>query len=158
MDDKITTKDYNDFDPIYNGDVFEVFLHPIPATPVYFEYEVNALNKQLILTLSKTGNQLFSWAPKYPTADDRKPIKNKVDVVGGVSAVGGTINNWTAEIFLPYSILGILPNVPPESGTIWNANFCRLDYDSGNMIKYSWSPKIEKSFHELNKFRSVRFE
>ncbi len=157
-DNKITTKAYNDFEAIYNGDVFEVFLHPVPKNAVYFEYEINQLNKELILTLSKTNNQLYSWAPRYPSLEDRKPIKKMVDVIGDEIKVGGSIKEWSAEIFFPYTILGLLPNVPPISGTVWNANFCRLDYDSGNMIKYSWSPTIQKSFHELDKFQSIKFE
>jgi len=157
-DNKITTKAYNDFEAIYNGDVFEVFLHPVPKNAVYFEYEINQLNKELILTLSKTNNQLYSWAPRYPSLKDRKPIKKMVDVIGDEIKVGGSIKEWSAEIFFPYTILGLLPNVPPISGTVWNANFCRLDYDSGNMIKYSWSPTIQKSFHELDKFQSIKFE
>jgi hypothetical protein len=116
------------------------------------------MGKELILTLSKTNNQLYSWSPKYPSAEDRKPIKKMVDVVGGKVEVGEMIKSWTAEIFFPYTILGLLPKVPPASGIIWNANFCRLDYDSGQMIKYSWSPAIQKSFHEIEQFRSIRFE
>ncbi len=157
-DDRITTKAYNDFEAIYNGDVFEVFLHPTPKTPVYFEYEINQLNKELILTLSKFNSQLYSWAPRYPSAEERKPIKKMVNVIGDEIKVGGSIKLWSAEAFFPYTILGLLPNVPPTSGTIWNANFCRLDYDSGNMIKYSWSPTIQKSFHEIEKFQSIKFE
>jgi hypothetical protein len=157
-DDRITTKAYNDFEAIYNGDVFEVFFHPTPTTPVYFEYEINQLNKELILTLSKTNNQLYSWAPRYPSLEDRKPIKKMVNVIGEEIQVGGSIKSWSAEVFFPYTILGLLPNVPPISGTVWNANFCRLDYDSGNMVKYSWSPTIQKSFHELDKFQSIKFE
>jgi hypothetical protein len=157
-DDKITTRDYNDFEAIYNGDVFEAFFLPVPKTPVYFEYEVNQLSKELILTLSKVDSQLYSWAPRYPSLDSRKPIKKMVDVVGGKIEVGGDIKSWTAEVFFPYSILGLLPNIPPPRGSVWKANFCRLDYDSDKMIKYSWSPTIVKSFHEIEKFQSIKFE
>lgn len=157
-DDKISTKEYNDFEAIYNGDVFEAFFLPVPKTPVYFEYEINQMRKELVLTLSKMDNQLYSWSPGYPSDENRKPIKKMVDVAGGKAEVGGSIRSWTAEVFLPYTILGLLPNVPPRSGTIWNANFCRLDYDSGNMIKYSWTPAIQKSFHEIDKFQSIKFE
>lgn len=157
-DDKITTRDYKDFEAIYNGDVFEVFFHPNPEVPVYFEYEINALRKELILTLSKTNNQLFSWSPRYPNTEDRRPIKRMVNVEGEKVEVDAPIKTWTAEVFLPYTILGLLPGLPPQKGTIWNANFCRLDYDSGNMIKYSYSPTIKRSFHELDKFLSIKFE
>jgi Carbohydrate family 9 binding domain-like len=157
-DDMISTKEYNDLESIYNGDVFEIFFLPSPLTPVYFEYEINQMRKELILTLSKTSDQLYSWAPRYPSIEEKKPIKKQVNVTGGRAEVGGSIKAWTAEIFLPYTILSLLPNVPPTKGTIWTANFCRLDYDSGKMIKYSWTPTIIKSFHEIEKFQSVRFE
>ena len=51
-DQKITTTYKKDFDDLYKGDVFEVFFHPNPKEPVYFEYEINALNKELVLVLT----------------------------------------------------------------------------------------------------------
>ena len=51
-DDRITTEDYRDMDKIWNGDVFEVFFHPNPKETVYYEYEVNQFEKQLVLTIS----------------------------------------------------------------------------------------------------------
>ena len=157
-DNKITTKPYQDYENIFNGDVFEVFFHPDVKVPVYFEYEVNQLNKELILTLSKTAGGLFSWAPRGYRNDNDRAIKKMVNVVGDRIEVNGSITFWSAEIFFPYGILGLLPGVPPASGTTWNANFCRLDYDSGNMIKWSWSPTIQSSFHELDKFLSITFK
>lgn len=158
QDNKITTKDYNDFESIFNGDVFEIFFHPSGHDTVYFEYEINALSKELILTLTKQNGKQYSWAPRYPSAEARKPIVKRVSVEGGDALAGNLVRKWTAEIYIPYSMLALLRGVPPQSGTIWNANFCRLDYDSGEMIKYSWSPAIQKSFHELDRFRSIRFE
>lgn len=157
-DDKITTKPYKDFEDIYNGDVFEVFFHPKPQTPVYFEYEINHLSKELILTLSKSEGQPTSWIPANYNHSNEKAVKRMVNVEGEKTEIGATIKSWSAELFFPYSILGLLPGVPPDSGTVWNANFCRLDYDSGQMIKYSWSPAIQVSFHEIDKFRSLKFE
>lgn len=157
-DDKITTKSYKDFEDIYNGDVFEVFFHPKPQTPVYFEYEINHLSKELILTLSKSGGKLTSWAPVNYNRENNSAIKKMVNVEGEKTEIDAMIKSWSAELFFPYSILGLLSGVPPISGMVWNANFCRLDYDSGKMIKYSWSPGIQVSFHELDKFRSLKFE
>jgi hypothetical protein len=158
-DDKITTKDYKDFESIFNGDVVEVFFHPDPRVNVYFEYEVNPLDKELILAISNlNGRNHKSWMPRHHDGKNISGIKKMVNVVGGEKKLGSTIQSWSAEIFFPYVALGLLPNVPPRSGTIWNANFCRLDYDTGKMIKWSWSPAIEKSFHELEKFQSIKFE
>ncbi|MGI8634713.1 MAG: carbohydrate-binding family 9-like protein, partial [Segetibacter sp.] len=152
-DDKITTTNYKDFEDIYNGDVFEAFFLPNRKAPVYFEYEINQLSREIILTLSKVNNQLYSWSPRYPAAEDKKPVKKQVTVVGENVEVGSVIKSWIAEVFIPYTILGLLPGVPPAAGTTWYANFCRIDYDSGKMIKYSWTPTIAKSFHEIEKFQ-----
>lgn len=158
-DEKITTKEYKDFESIFNGDVVEVFFHPNPQVTIYFEYEVNALDKELILSISNLGGQNHkSWIPWHHGGKNGSGIITKVDVVGGEKKVNATIQSWSAEIFFPYGALGLLPNVPPKSGTFWNANFCRLDYDTGKMVKWSWTPTIEKSFHELEKFRSIQFE
>ncbi len=157
-DEKISTKDYKDFDNIFNGDVFEVFFHPVPAQMVYFEYEVNQLDKELVLAISNIeGHGYTPWIP-WSSTREKSGVKKMVNVTGGEKKVNGTIRSWSAEIFFPYSVLGLLPGVPPRSGDIWNANFCRLDYDSGKMVKWSWTPSIKESFHELKAFRSVQFE
>ncbi len=156
-DDKITTSAYKDFENIFNGDVFEVFFHPDPATPVYFEYEVNQLERELILTISKLDAKTYSWIPWHPTQRNGG-IEKLVYTDGGEKRLNGFIESWRAEIYFPFAVLGLLPNVPPASGSIWNANFCRLDYDSGKMIKWSWSPTIQTSFHELEEFHSIKFE
>lgn len=157
-DEKITTQAYKDFEAIFNGDVFEVFFHPDPQVKVYFEYEVNHLGKELILAISTINDKWSSWMPRNTEGVHRTGIQRKVDVVGGKAEIGSAITSWTAEIFFSYSGLGLMPKVPPTSGTLWNANFCRLDYDTGTMIKWSWTPTIKKSFHELDQFRSIKFE
>lgn len=156
-DEKITTQSVQDFGKIYEGDAFEVFFHPDHQIPVYFEYEINQLNKELILTISRKNNRGNSWAP-WQNENEKLKYNRMVNIVGGKMKAGSLIRSWSAEVFFPYELLDLLPDVPPRSGTIWDANFCRLDYDSGNMIKWSWSPKIKISFHELDKFRSIKFE
>ena len=157
-DEKITTKPYKDFESIFNGDVFEVFFHTDPEAAVYFEYEVNHLGKELILTISNINNKFLGWIPRHNDGVHRTGIQKQVEIIGGNKEIGSSISSWNAEIFFPYTALGLLPRVPPVSGTQWNANFCRLDYDTGSMIKWSWTPFIKKSFHELDKFHSIKFE
>lgn len=154
-DDKITTKDYEDMDKIWNGDVYEVFFHTDLEVSQYFEYEVNALEKQLVLSISRLNNQGVSW---IPFSENRYGIKNKVEVVGGKKEIDSLIKSWSAEVFIEYKSLGLLQNVPPKSGTIWNANFYRIDHDTGTWAVWSWSPTIEKNFHELGKFQPIKFE
>ncbi|HKP32333.1 MAG TPA: hypothetical protein VJT83_06385, partial [Chitinophagaceae bacterium] len=68
------------------------------------------------------------------------------------------IQSWTAEVFFPNEIFALMPGTPPRSGDTWNANFCRIDYDSGKSQEWTWSPEVGPSFHELEHFRSIRFE
>ncbi|HEX5023909.1 MAG TPA: carbohydrate-binding family 9-like protein, partial [Agriterribacter sp.] len=155
VDKKITSTFENDFENLFTADVFEVFFHPDPVTPLYLEYEVSPLDKELVLLIPNLNGRASGWTPWHYTGE--KKVKKKVTVKGGEMRSGADINEWTATLFFPYTLLSPLANIPPQGGTIWNANFCRLDYDSGKMIKWSWSP-VSRSFHEFKKFLSLRFE
>jgi hypothetical protein len=156
-DDKITTENYKNMDRIWNGDVYEVFFHPDPAVVQYFEYEVNALEKQLVLSISRLNNQGVSWIP-FNQNEDNYGVKNKAKVVGGAQEINSLIQSWSAEVFLAYKAFGLFQNVPPKSGTIWNANFYRSDYDAGAEAMWSWSPTIGKNYHDLSKYLPIKFE
>ncbi|MCG2459316.1 carbohydrate-binding family 9-like protein [Flavobacteriaceae bacterium F89] len=158
QDEKITTEDYEDMDALWNGDVFEAFFHPDPQKGKYYEYEVNPMGKQIVITLFKSEEGLVSWIPMNKQNRKSYGVESKVEISGGKMELDSKITSWRAEMFLSYKSMGLIPNIPPKSGATWNANFCRLDYDYGKMIKWSWSPTIEKSFHELEKFRSIKFE
>jgi hypothetical protein len=154
-DSKITTKFDRDFDNLFEGDVFEVFFHPDPKYPIYLEYEVNHLNKELVLIIPNIKGNFKGWIPwKY---ENENRVIKKVNIVGGKMEKDAKIKAWSAELFFPYGLFSPLPNVPPVSGTTWNANFYRLDYDTGKMIKWAWTP-INKSFHEFEKYGSILFE
>ncbi len=154
-DNKITTQFYKDFEDLYKGDVFEVFFHTNPKSPVYFEYEINQLNKELVLIIPNFDGKFYGWIPWH--YENERQVKKMVNVVGGKVEANANINSWTAELFFPYKLLNPLENVPPVSGTVWKANFYRLDYDNGNMMKWSWAP-VKNSFHEFEKFGAIKFE
>jgi len=154
-DDKISTQYDKDFDDLFKGDVYEVFFHTDPNTPVYFEYEINQLNKELVLLIPKINGSAYGWIPWH--YENERAVKKMINVMGGKMISNAAITSWSAELFFPYDLLTPLGSVPPKSGTIWNANFYRLDYDSGKMIKWAWGP-VQKSFHELDKFRPIKFE
>ncbi|MEO8583541.1 MAG: carbohydrate-binding family 9-like protein [Flavitalea sp.] len=157
-DKKITTQNWNDGENIYDGDVFEVFFHPDPTKPPYFEYEINPLRKELILTLARFGKNSIAWSPWSGENKEDKLIKREVKINGGKQEIGASITSWTAELFFPYQVLALLPNSPPVSGTVWDANFCRIDYDNGKQNEYSWSPTMLTGFHSLQYFQKIKFE
>jgi hypothetical protein len=154
-DNKVTTQYNEDFGDLFKGDVFEVFFHPEPKLPLYFEYEINQLNKELVLLIPNINGSFYGWKPWHYNED--RVVKKMVEVAGGKGEPGAIITSWTAELFFPYELLKPLSNVPPVSGTVWNANFYRLDYDSGSMAKWAWSP-VKRHFHECENFRPIRFE
>ncbi len=154
-DDRITTKFDKDFEDLFKGDVFEVFFHPDIKTPLYLEYEVNPLNRELVLLIPHLKDRMFGWIPWH--YEKERLVKKMVNITGGKMEAGASVRSWTAELFFPYSLFRPLNNVPPVSGTEWNANFYRLDYDTGKTVKWAWTP-IKDSFHEFEKFQSIRFE
>jgi hypothetical protein len=154
-DKKITTSYQNDFEDLFRADVYEVFFHPDTLVPIYFEYEINQLNKELVLLVPNLDGRANGWVPWH--YENEKRTKKMVKVVGGTVAPGSDIQSWSAEIYFPFRLFNPLGNVPPKSGTTWNANFYRLDYDNGQMVKSAWAP-IDKSFHEYKKFKPIRFE
>jgi len=162
-DDLVITKDYQDDDEIYEGDVFEFFLQTEKGKP-YFEYEINHLGKQLILTLTGTPHKNLAWSPwrkeyiKEPLIQKEVFINVKDKKTTTVIKAGTKIISWSAEIFFPYELFSLMPGSIPKTGTVWHANFCRIDYDSGKMVQWSWSQKIKRDFHELENFGTIIFE
>jgi len=139
---------------LWEDDVVEVFLWPQEDFPVYFEYELSPLNYELPLIIPNNKGNIMGWSP-WQYDGDRK-TRHAVNVNGGKSENGSQITSWTAEFFIPFSLLKPLPQVPPKSGTAWRGNLYRIDYDQ-EMTLFSWN-RIEKSFHEYNNFGTLIFE
>lgn len=154
-DSLISTQYDQDFGDLYKGDVFEVFFHPEPKQLIYFEYEINQLDKELVLLIPRFTDHFQGWMPWH--YEKSRIVRKMVSIEGGKGESNAAITSWSAELFFPYDLLRTLSNVPPVSGTIWNANFYRLDYDSGSMVKWAWNP-VKKHFHEYENFGSIMFE
>jgi hypothetical protein len=149
-DYRVTSKYKKDFSNMFNADVFEVFFHPDPSIPLYFEYEINPHNRELPILIPHLKGGVMGWRPWHYEG------KRKTRKAVHIERESGKMKAWTAEVFVPYALLQPLSNNYPKAGTVWMANFCRLDYDSGKMIKWSWAP-IEVSFHEFKKYRPIKF-
>lgn len=149
-----------DFMKLWKEDVVEVFLWPDIEDPTYFEYELSPLNYELPLLISNYSSNsndnrnLARWRP-YMYEGDRK-THHQTSVEGGLKKSGESITKWTAEFFIPFKLLMPLNNISPQSGTKWRANFYRVDYHEGTTT-YAWQA-VEKTFHEFQKFGTIRFE
>ncbi|MBL7762852.1 MAG: carbohydrate-binding family 9-like protein [Chitinophagaceae bacterium] len=154
-DEKITSDYKNDFENLFTADVVEVFFHTDPSFPLYFEYEISPLEKELVLLIPNFKGNIGGWIPWH--YEGKRKVQKKIIIDGGEMKSNAPIKGWTAELFFPYQLLSPLQNVPPVSGARWNANFCRLDYDTGKAVKWAWSPVIT-SFHEYETYFSLVFE
>ena len=134
-----------DFMELWNEDVFEVFLWTDERYPVYFEYQISPLNRELAILVPNFGGQFLGWRPwQY----ERNRLTRK--------SVSASADGWRAEFFIPYALLRPLQNVPPKPGTVWRANFYRMDYDGGKRTQWEWAP-VGPSFHEYQKFGDLVF-
>ena len=154
-DKKLTATMTEDFMDLWNEDVFEVFLWPDERHPVYFEYEISPLNKELVILVPNFGGQFLGWRPWHYEKD--RLIRKATSVTGGAKQSGAAIQGWRAEFFIPYALLRPLQNVPPKPGTRWRANFYRMDYDDGKRTQWVWSP-VRTNFHDYERFGELVFQ
>lgn len=135
--------------PLHKEDVVEAFFWPDDTRPVYFEYELSPHNFELPLLVPNYNGNFFGWLPWNPKGD--RQIRHATKII---SDKNGT-TAWIAEFFIPYAVLMPLPNVPPQKGTRWRANFYRIDHDE-SISHWSWKP-FRKTFHDYTLFGEIRF-
>jgi hypothetical protein len=153
-DRKVTATMTEDFMDLWNEDVYEVFLWTDERHPVYFEYEISPLNKELPILIPNFGGQFLGWRPWHYEKD--RMTRRATSVTGGEKASNASIQGWRAEFFIPYTLLRPLQNVPPKPGTRWRANFYRMDHDDGKRTQWEWAP-VGSTFHEYQKFGELVF-
>ena len=153
-DRKLTATMADDFMDLWNEDVFEVFLWTDERYPVYFEYEISPLNRELPILVPNFDGRFLGWRPWHYDGD--RQTRKATTILGGAKESGASIQGWRAEFFLPYALLTPLQNVPPKPGTRWRANFYRMDHDDGARTQWEWAP-VGKTFHEYEKFGELVF-
>ena len=153
-DRTLTTTMNEDFLDLWTEDVFEVFLWTDERFPVYFEYEISPLNRELAILVPNFGGQLLGWRPWHYERD--RVTRKATSAIGGPKHSQASIQGWRAEFFIPYTLLRPLQNVPPKEGTHWRANFYRMDYDGGQRTQWEWA-RVGESFHEYLKFGELLF-
>jgi predicted TIM-barrel fold metal-dependent hydrolase len=154
-DRKITATFKEDFENLWTEDVFEVFLWTDERQPLYFEYEISPLNKELPILIPNLDGKFLGWRPWH--YEGNRKTRKATSAQGGALRSGGAVTGWKAEVFIPYELLTPLQNVPPKAGSRWRANFYRMDYDDGKTTSWDWAP-VGPSFHEFRKFGTLVFE
>ena len=139
-----------DFADLWKEDVFEAFLWPDERDPLYFEYEVSPLGRELPILIPNLDGKFLGWRPWHYGGDRR--VRHATSIVGGPKQSGAAIQGWRAEFMIPFAVLSPLRGVPPTKGARWRANFYRVDYDGGKSVSWDWA-RVGKSFHEFRELR-----
>ncbi len=150
-DNKITATLKEDFLDLWNEDVVEAFFWPDESVPVYFEYELSPLNYELPILVPNLNGKFLGWRPWHYEGNRR--TKHAVHI----NREGDAVTSWTAEFFIPYSLLTPLNNVPPQKGSYWRANFYRIDYDKGE-TSWEWQRVRKQTFHDYEVFGKLVFD
>ena len=153
-DERLTATMQKDFMDLFLEDVFEVFLWPDENQPLYFEYEISPLNRELPLMVTNINNRIMGWLPWHHSGD--RKVRKKTGVIGNKLEPGAVIKGWRAEFFIPFKLLEPLLSSAPKKGDRWRANFYRVDYDGGKTTKWEWS-SVSGDFHRPRDFGTLLF-
>ncbi len=141
---------------IFHDNDFEVFLKPLPATPSYYEFEINALNTGWDLFLAKPYNQGGSADNSW----DMPLLKTGIGIQGTLNRSGDKDQGWTVEIAYPWKDFATRQIVPqPKAGTEWRINFSRVEWTPGNPKEdnWVWSPQGVINMHVPEHWGYLRF-
>ena len=157
---------------IFLNNDFEVFIDPDGDTHEYFEFEMNALNTQWDLKLTR------------PYRDGGVPVTSwNFDKMISAVTIDGTINNpsdtdrlWTVEIAFPVkSMLDSTTAKTLKNGDQWRVNFSRVEWqtliENGRYARvrnkatgkplpednWVWSPQGSVNMHIPDKWGIVQF-
>jgi Carbohydrate-binding family 9 len=132
-------------EPLWEEDVFEIFLAPRERPTVYFEFEVNPLGA------------LFDARIESPELS-RATMRTETDwsCPGFEARVTRRDDRWSASVHVPLDPLLDGPSPPP----VWRANFYRIDrVTNGAADEFSaWSPTLADpaDFHVPERFGLLR--
>lgn len=154
-DRKLTCTLTEDFADLFREDVIEVFLQPDATQPVYFEYEISPLNKELPLLISNHEGNFHGWLPWH--FEKKRRTRKATHIRGGEKLPLAECTGWSAEFFIPFALLNGLGNLPVKSGTRWKANLYRIDYDGPTAAQSAWEPQVGQNFHAFEEFGTFVF-
>jgi hypothetical protein len=129
--------------PLWTEEVVEVFFDPVGDLQAYFEIEVNPRNTvcDLLLRRSRSGwRKEFGWHCE-----------------GLRTSVQFTPGGWSAELHIPFAAV---TNDLVGPGTLWRANFFRIDRAGGPGSApelSAWSPTLGPTFHRPELFGTIAF-
>jgi hypothetical protein len=152
---------------IFHDNDFEVFIDPDGDSHDYAEFEINALNTDWDLLLTRPykdgGRAINGW--------EIPGLKKAVHVDGTLNDPRDRDQGWTVELAIPWKALGELGGrIPrPQDGDQWRVNFSRVEWQheivDGKYRKvpgtkednWVWSPQGVVNMHRPEMWGVVQF-
>jgi hypothetical protein len=146
QDDGVVATHFGHDEPLYQEDVVEVFLAPADLK-VYFEIEVNPLATTFDARISSPDGV-------------RSTMKTDLEWTcnGLFAAVRKTPASLDVLMRFPFESLDV---APPQRGSIWRANFFRIDRHKTLGDEFmAWCPTMKNpaDFHVPAAFGQLQFE
>ena len=135
---------------IFVDNDFEVFIDPDGDTHHYYEYEMNALNTQWDLLLTRP----YRDSGKAVTAWNCDGLMSAVQIDGTINNPQDIDRKWSVEIAFPMkSLIDSVTRIPVKPGDQWRVNFSRVEWQTiiehGNYVKVK-NPKTGNPLPEDN--------
>lgn len=141
---------------IFHDNDFEFFLKPDTTGDSYYEFEINANNATWDLYL----NRPYRLGGKADNTWEATGVKTAVHVDGTLNDANDKDAGWNVEIALPLTSFASRQQVPPPTtGTVWRANFSRVEWLPGRPREenWVWSPQGEVNMHVPEKWGYLDF-
>jgi glucose/arabinose dehydrogenase/mono/diheme cytochrome c family protein len=153
LDDADVTAEVREHDgPLWENDVFELFLKPSPDHPGYFEFEVNPF-----------GAILDAFFPDAESRKDRGQLRRGEFHVEAKVIIHGTLNDssdrdrgWSVEGRIPWSDFNVAGG-RPAPGETWTVNLCRINGRGRAAELSTAAPLAQPSFHRTAEYVPLRF-
>lgn len=153
-DETLTCQHRQDFDDIFHDDVVEAFFWPAESRPLYLEYELSPLGRELPILVPNDGGSFMGWRPWHYEGD--RKTRTATHVCGGPAEPGATVTGWSAEFFIPFTLFRGIAR-PASVGDCWRANIYRIDYDQTPSTQWAWCPDTGGNFHWYERFGTIEF-
>ncbi|MGB9677719.1 MAG: carbohydrate-binding family 9-like protein [Candidatus Ratteibacteria bacterium] len=106
--------------PVWNDDVFEIFIKPKFNSSHYYEINFNPLGTMYDAFYPKA--RIYHYVNDYSSG-----AIGKVKINGTLNNFNDVDNGWEIEVAIPFSAFSKTTN-PPKKGDIWYFAICRYDY------------------------------
>ena len=153
MDDADVAATVKEHDgPMWQNDVFEIFLKPSPVHAGYYEFEVNP-HAAIVDAF-------------FPTAESRRNraqlrigqfhLDAKVTITGTLNDPRDRDTGWTVEGRIPWSDLAPTGG-RPVPGEVWHVNFARVNGTAKAQELSSAAALTQPSFHRTEEYAPLKF-